>query len=193
MKKNVLVLIVTFLMAFSIINAQNRRFLTTTSIGFFKPATTIDGIVSSGFTTVTGVELLIGKHLYFTGSLDFQSISYAQKFRSIDIDGQLGMTPVLLGGRYLVNNKSKFAPYVGVSGGITVLNIPKFETLDTKLRVFSERKLPLTYALRGGVEFRLNESFFPYLEVGFQSLKDAYFKQKLNFAFLNIGVRTYPF
>ena len=177
MKKTLLTLTLIFLMAFSTINAQNRRFLTTTSIGLFKPATTIDGIVTSGFTTVTGVELLVGKHLYLTASLDFQAISYVQKFKSIDIDGQLGMVPILVGGRYLVNNKSKFTPYLGVSGGITVLNIPRFETLDTKLRVFSERKLPLTYALRGGVEFRLNQSFFPYVEVGFQSLKYDYFKQ----------------
>ena len=193
MKKILLILTINFLFVFSTINGQNRRFLTTTSIGLFKPSTTIDGIVTSGFTTVTGVELLIGKQLYLTASLDFQAINYVQKFKSIDIDGQLGMIPILIGGRYLVNNSSKFTPYVGFSGGITVLNIPKFETLDTKLHVFTERKLPLTYALRGGVEFRLNQSFFPYIELGFQSLKDDYFKQKLNFASLNIGVRTYPF
>ena len=121
------------------------------------------------------------------------SISYKQESQSLDIDGKLGMIPVLLGGRFLFSNASKFTPYISLNAGLTILDIPKFETKNSKLRVFSETRLPFTFALRGGVQFQLNQSFFPYIELGFQSLKDDYFTQKLNFVSVNIGMRTYPF
>ena len=177
----------------NLLSAQNTHFLATTSIGVLSPIGQNDGIGKRGFTTITGVELNLHKNLWLTASADFQSIAYRKITANVDIDQSLNLIPILIGGRLLLPNKSKLTPYISASAGVTVLNTPKSEFVDGKTHVYNQRSLPFTYGFRGGIQYQIKAIFFPFIEIGYQSLKPEFSSKNVSFLPINLGLRTYPF
>ena len=175
------------------LTAQNKRIIGTTSIGLLSPLGRIEGFTTAGFTTITGLEFSIHKNIWLTVGADFQNIPYRQTSAALDIDQSLSLTPLLVGGRFLLSNKSKLTPYVSASAGVTILSVPMSMVVGTQTRIYSKTCLPFTYGVRGGVQYQIKEIFFPFIEVGYQSLEQTFSPKNLRFLPVSIGVRTYPF
>lgn len=178
---------------FNTLSAQNKHFLATTSIGVLSSIGQNEHIGKRGFTTITGVELLLHKNLWLTASADFQSIAYRKITTDVDIDQSLNLIPILIGGRLLLPNQSKLTPYVSASAGVTILNTPKSDVVDGKTHIYNQRSLPFTYGFRGGVQYQIKDIFFPFIEIGYQSLKPDFSSKKASFLPISLGLRTYPF
>jgi opacity protein-like surface antigen len=181
------------LLSFVCLHAQNKRFIATTSIGGLTAFKNTQGISNLGFTTVTGIEFSVSKNFKLIGSLDFQSIGYLQTNKDWEINQNISLIPVLLGGRWLFTNKSAWTPYVSAGAGITILSLPKGEIMANKTFISTANSRPFTYAFRPGLQYSIKETFFPFIELGYQSTAMKIADKNLNLSSFNVGVRTFLF
>ena len=177
----------------SFLMAQNTNFLASTSVSLLAATGSTTGFGKAGFTTITGAELKLRKNLWLTASADFQSIAYRQTSSSLDIDQSLSLIPLMLGGRFLFVNTSKLTPYVSASAGVTILSIPRSEVLGSQTHIYAQTCFPFTYGFRGGVQYQVKSIFFPFLEIGRQTLLNSLSPNPLSFVAVSLGLRTYPF
>ena len=175
---------------------QNKKITASTSVGYIVKGANINGLETGGFSTTTAFEYKITERFWLTGSVDFQSISFVRTLPKLEIDASLTSIPVMIGGKYFFENKSKFRPFVNLSAGIAYMSIPNgSEEVTGKIKVFSEDKFPFTYLLGAGVEWKVKPTFFPYLQVDYQTFSnsDNIFSGNVVYIPIRIGVRTYPF
>ena len=175
---------------------QNKRITASTSVGYIARGVNINGLGTGGFSTTTSFEYRITERFWLSGVVDFQSISFVRTLPKLEIDGSLTSIPLLIGGRYFFENKSKFRPFVNLSAGIAYMSIPNGnEEITGKVKVFSEDKFPFTYDLGLGIEWKFKPTFFPYLQVDYQTFSNSsnIFSSNIIYIPIRIGVRTYPF
>ena len=174
---------------------QNHKIIASTSLGLISNVTRVEGLGATGFSTTTSVEYKVSEKLWLTGTLDFQSISYLRTVGKLAIDGSLTTIPILIGGKYFLNTQSKFRPFIAGSMGISFASIPNASSEAGKITLFSDSKFPFTYLLGVGLEWQAKPTFFPYIEVDYQSISNnsAIFSNNPSYIPIRIGVRTYPF
>ena len=175
--------------------AQNKKILTSTSVGLLKNFGDIKGLGKSGFSTLTALEYNIHKKIWLTGKVDFQSIGYTRQLPGLEIVGRLNIVPVVVGGRYKFSDAWKVSPYVGAGAGLAMFSIPRGQLEGTTVRVTSETHFPFTYVFVLGTEWKFKPKFFPYLEINHQSFADDFgiFSARPTFVPLRAGFRTFLF
>lgn len=178
------------------IYGQNKKITASTSVGYIVKGSNINGLQTGGFSTTTSFEYKITEKFWLTGMLDFQSISFVRTLPKLEIDGSLTSIPVMIGGKYFFENESKTRPFVNFSAGIAYTSIPNgSEEITGKVKVFSEDKFPFTYLLGAGVEWKFKPTFFPYIQIDYQTFSNSsnIFSGNVVYIPIRIGVRTYPF
>ncbi len=175
--------------------AQNDKIIASTSIGFIRNNSSIIGINQNGFSTLTGVEYNLYHNLWLVANLDFQSIGYKRQLENLSIKSRINAIPILVGGKFNFENKSKFIPYIGATIGFSYFSIPDGSNENGKVEIFSETFIPFTYAFNLGVQWNFKSKLLPFVELTYQKTTKELnaLSEKPNFIPIRIGFRTYPF